>query len=66
MKTLEAFEFDRSAVSAAHLRTLAEGPSVPMTMRHRPPASLDLGTGDRHRGYAQHRWPNRREECCWR
>src|SRR3954471_16396792 len=30
-------------------------PSVPMTMRHRPPASLDLDTGDRHRGYAQHR-----------
>jgi hypothetical protein len=40
-------------------------PSVPMTMRHRPPASLDLGTGERHRGYAQHRWPNRPEECGW-
>src|SRR5689334_13853222 len=36
-----------------------------MTLRHRPPASLDLGTGERHRGYAQHRWPNRPEECCW-
>jgi hypothetical protein len=40
-------------------------PSVPMTMRHRPPASLDLGTGERHRGYAQHRWPTRPEECGW-
>src|SRR4051795_11627421 len=28
MKTLEAFEFDRSAVSAAHLRTLADGDYV--------------------------------------
>src|SRR3954466_13204847 len=28
-------------------------PSVPMTMRHWPAASLDLGTGDQHRGYAQ-------------
>jgi hypothetical protein len=25
MKTLEAFEFDRSGVSAGHLRTVAEG-----------------------------------------
>jgi prophage tail gpP-like protein len=40
-------------------------PSVPMTMRHRPPASLDLGTGERHRGYAQCRWPNRTDERCW-
>jgi transposase len=40
-------------------------PSVPMTMRHPPPASLDLGRGERHRGYAQHRWPNRPEEYCW-
>src|SRR5689334_15426661 len=40
-------------------------PSVPMTMRHRPPASLDLGTGERHRGYAQHKRSNRPEECCW-
>jgi hypothetical protein len=39
-------------------------PSVPMTMRHRPHASLDLGTGERHRGYAQHRWPNQRGEGC--
>src|SRR3954454_7106752 len=42
-----------------------DDPSVPMTMRHWPPASLDLGTGDRHRGYAQHRWPNRPQECGW-
>src|SRR3954447_19233657 len=28
IKTLEAFEFDRSGVSAAHLRTLAEGDYV--------------------------------------
>ena len=41
-------------------------PSVPMTMRHRHPASLDLGTGERHRGYAQHRWPNQRGEGCQR
>src|SRR5689334_8054117 len=40
-------------------------PSVPMTLRHRPPASLDLGTGERHRGYAQHRLPNRPDACCW-
>ena len=40
-------------------------PSVPMTMRHRPSASLDLGTGARHRGYAQHRWPTRPDACCW-
>ena len=47
------------------LRSLAlKGPSVPMTMRHRPHASLDLGTGERHRGYAQHRWPNQRGEGC--
>src|SRR5271157_5892906 len=39
-------------------------PSVPMMMRHRPPTSLGLGTGERHRGYAQHRWPNRRGEHC--
>jgi hypothetical protein len=44
---------------------VVEDPSVPMTMRHRPPVSLDLGTGERHRGYAEHRWPNRPEECCW-
>jgi len=29
-------------------------PSVPMTMRHWPHASLDLGAGEQHRGYAQH------------
>jgi hypothetical protein len=40
-------------------------PSVPMTMRHPPPASLDLGTGERHRGYAQHRRPNRPDACGW-
>ncbi len=28
-------------------------PSVPMTMRHWPHASLDLGAGEQHRGYAQ-------------
>src|ERR1700751_5963108 len=42
-----------------------DNPSVPMTMRHPPPASLDLGTGEQHRGYAQHRWPNRPEQCGW-
>jgi hypothetical protein len=26
------------------------------------PASLDLGTGERHRGYAQHKWPNRTDD----
>jgi hypothetical protein len=41
-------------------------PSVPMTMRHWPAASLDLGTGDQHRGYAQQQWPNRSDERCWR
>src|SRR5271166_6308167 len=41
-----------------------ERPSVPMTMRHRPPASLGLGTGERHRGYAQFRWPYRHGERC--
>ena len=40
-------------------------PSVPMTMRHRPPASLDLGTGERRRGYARHQWLNRTDERCW-
>ncbi len=30
-----------------------QGPSVPMTMRHWPHASLDLGAGEQHRGYAQ-------------
>src|SRR5690349_19190039 len=34
-------------------------PSVPMMMRHRPPSSLGLGTGEQPRGYAQYRWPNR-------
>src|SRR3954451_2278074 len=43
-----------------------EPPSVPMTMRHWPAASLDLGTGDQHRGYAQQQWPNRSDERCWR
>src|SRR3954463_13721641 len=66
---LRAISF--AAPAPSKMRGLAEAgeclrsPSVPMTMRHRPPASLDLGTGDRHRGYAQHRWPNRREECGW-
>ncbi len=36
------------ATEAAH-----EDPSVPMTMRHWPHASLDLGAGEQHRGYAQ-------------
>ena len=25
---------------------------------------VDLGTGDRHRGYAQHQWPNRTDGRC--
>jgi hypothetical protein len=40
-------------------------PSVPMMMRHRPPSSLGLGTGERPRGYAQHKWTNRTDERCW-
>ncbi len=32
----------------------SEEPSVPMTMRHWPHASLNLGVGEQHRGYAQH------------
>jgi hypothetical protein len=38
-------------------------PSVLMTMRHRRPSSLGLSTGERSRGYAQHRWPNLPDEC---
>src|SRR4051794_15415451 len=66
-RTQEFRELAREMGFAVTLTKLGRetSPSVPMTMRHRPPASLDLGTGDRHRGYAQHRWPNRREECCW-
>ena len=37
-------------VLAGHHQPL---PSVPMTMRHWPHASLDLGAGEQHRGYAQ-------------
>jgi hypothetical protein len=40
-------------------------PSVPMTMRQPPPASLDLGTGERPRGHAQQQWINQRSEHCW-
>jgi len=35
------------------LRGVMQDPSVPMTMRHWPHASLDLGAGEQHRGYAQ-------------
>ena len=38
---------------------------MPMMMRHRAPSSLDLGMGERPRGYAQHQWPNRTDERCW-
>ncbi len=34
-------------------RSTLASPSVPMTMRHWPHASLDLGAGEQHRGYAQ-------------
>ena len=50
-----------SKIGDASVRT---APSVPMTMRHWPPASLDLGTGDPHRGYAQRNWPNRADGRC--
>src|SRR3954471_7576521 len=46
MKTLEAFEFDRSAVSAAHLRTLADGDYV---SRAEPVLLVgEAGTGKTH------------------
>ena len=46
MKTLEAFEFDRSGVSAAQLRTLAEGDYIPQA----EPVLLvgEAGTGKTH------------------
>jgi hypothetical protein len=56
-----------AAEKLAELHRCSVSPSVPMMMRHRPPSSLDLGTGDRHRGYARQQWINRRSErCCWR
>jgi DNA replication protein DnaC len=46
MKTLEAFEFDRSAVAAAHLRTLADGDYV---SRAEPVLLVgEAGTGKPH------------------
>jgi hypothetical protein len=29
------------------------------------PASLGLGTGERHLGHAQQQWINQRRERCW-
>jgi D-alanyl-D-alanine carboxypeptidase len=60
--------FQRDQVADIHQTFRPEelvSPSVPMTMRHRPPSSLDLGIGDQHRGYAQQQRINRRSECCW-
>jgi DNA replication protein DnaC len=46
MKTLDGFEFDRSGVSAAHLRTLAEGDYV---SRAEPVLLIgEAGTGKTH------------------
>src|SRR3954465_13717641 len=46
MKTLDGFEFDRSAVSAAHLRTLADGDYV---SRAEPVLLVgEAGTGKTH------------------
>jgi DNA replication protein DnaC len=46
MKTLDGFEFDRSGVSAAHLRTLAEGEYV---AKAEPVLLVDeAGTGKTH------------------
>src|SRR5690242_10939754 len=65
---LEAFFTwaDQTVPKLSAKSALAEAfPSVPMMMRHRPPSSLGLGTGEQPRGYAQYRWPNRTDESCW-
>jgi DNA replication protein DnaC len=56
MKTLEGFEFDRSGVSAAHLRDLAAGDYVTKAERSRSYWSAKRAPGRRiwRRGYA---WP---------
>jgi signal transduction histidine kinase len=53
------------AFSRCDAPEVTPGPSVPMTMRQPPPASLDLGTGERPRGHAQQQWINQRSEHCW-
>jgi hypothetical protein len=57
--TIPLAELLVKAGDADFLRSAAEAsPSVPMTMRHLSHASLNLGAGERHRGYAQHAWTN--------
>ncbi len=51
-------EFHADNLTRAFRDVLLTLPSVPMTMRHWPYASLDLGAGEQHRGYVQHSCPS--------